>query len=91
MQITDLSPREQEAIEFAFVRYTWPGRDANEGLVIQTKYQVEQYAKQMDEAEFEKLYTDWQSLPPDQQENIAKVIDAAVQKNQPPLEKPAAA
>lgn len=77
MTITDLSPREQEAIDWASTTYGWPGANSNEGFVLQTQFAVEQYAKQMDQAAFNQLYTDFQALPPASQDAIKAEVEAA--------------
>jgi hypothetical protein len=84
MQITDLTEREQSAIDYAWARdnaHNDPPATAtsNEWLVNRVSADVEALAKEADEAEFRKAHQDFQTLPPEKQDEILADIETAKQ------------
>jgi hypothetical protein len=92
MTITDLTEREQAAVDWAHVKYSWPGATSQEGFEHIIGVYVEQWAKEMDNDNYAKSYADFQTLPPAKQEEIKQDIEASkpvVEQKPPGVEEPA--
>jgi len=85
MTITNLTSREQAAVDWAHTAYKWPDETSQEGFERTIGIYVEQWAVEMDRANYEQSYKDFQTLPPEKQDEILADIDAA--KNAKPASK----
>ena len=88
MTITNLTERETAAVDWAHVQYKWPGETSQEGFEFTIGLYVEQWAVEADRHAYEQSYKDFQTLPPEKQEEIKQDIEASKPVVAPPIEKP---
>jgi hypothetical protein len=79
MTITNLTPREQSAVDWCHVQYKWPGDTSQEGFEHTIGLYVEQWAVEADRHAYEQSYKDFQTLPPEKQDEILADIETAKQ------------